>query len=60
MTLYCPECNSKNVTLTSEQMWMANSDAHWCNSVKTHDSNSKATCLDCDWRGVREDLLEGV
>lgn len=41
-------------------MLSLNTDAHYCNSVKTYDDNSKATCLDCNWKGIREELLEGM
>ena len=56
--LFCPECGSDQVTLTSEQMWMANTMEHYCNSVKAHDGNAKSTCLasDCDWSGLHQEL----
>lgn len=55
--LTCPECDSDEVTLTFEQMFMANTGEHYCHSVKTQDSNSKATCLVCGWRGTHDQLV---
>jgi hypothetical protein len=46
--LICPDCNSSNVTVTEEQMFMVNSLEHYCHSVKAHDSDTKADCLDCN------------
>ena len=57
-TLQCPECESNEVAVTSEQMFMVNSGDHYCHSVKTHDGDAKATCLDCRWEGQRQDLKE--
>lgn len=55
--LRCPECGSSKVTVTEEQMFMANTMEHWCHSVKAHDDNAKAKCLKCDWGGLRKDLV---
>ena len=57
--LKCPECGSAEVTVCHKQRFMANTGAHYCHSVKTQDGNSEATCLDCEWVGVR-DQLTGV
>jgi len=56
--LRCPECQSEEVALTAEQMFMANTGDHYCHSVKTQDGNAKATCLSCRWTG-QHDQLEG-
>jgi transcription elongation factor Elf1 len=56
-TLNCPECGSDQVTVTAEQMFMANTGDHYCHSVKTQDDDAKATCLDCRWEGERKDLV---
>lgn len=58
-TLTCPDCGSDRVALTAEQMFMANTGEHYCHSVKTQDSNAKATCLDCRWEGRRDQLKDG-
>lgn len=50
-TYICPECGSEKVTATAEQKFMVNTGDHYCHSVKVHDFNAKATCLDCDWEG---------
>ena len=55
--LKCPECGSTEVTLTHEQMFMANSGEHYCHSVKIQDSDSKAQCLTCGWMGFHCDLI---
>lgn len=57
-TLKCPECGSEEVTLTAEQMFMANTLEHYCHSVKTQDSDAKADCLECRWEGERRQLIE--
>lgn len=44
-TLHCPNCDSENVAVTEETMFMVNTLDHYCNSVKAHDSDAKATCL---------------
>ena len=55
--LTCPECGSEEVTVTAEQMFMANSGEHYCHSVKTHDEDARAGCLECHWTGRRSALL---
>jgi len=52
----CPNCASTRVAVTAEQMFMANTGEHYCHSVKAHDSDAKATCLDCRWEGQRQNL----
>lgn len=54
----CPECESEEVTLAHIQKFMANSGDHYCHSVKTHDYDSPADCLDCDWSGYRHELIQ--
>ena len=58
--LTCPSCSSRDVAVTAEQMFMANTGKHWCHSVKSHDSNAKARCLACDWGGERHQLIAEV
>jgi len=53
----CPDCGSSEVTTEHHQMFMVNSGDHYCHSMKTHDSDSPAKCLDCEWRGQRSDLI---
>lgn len=55
--LKCPECGSDKVTVSHLQRFMANTREHYCHSVKTHDANSEATCLDCQWIGRRDQLV---
>lgn len=55
--LTCPECESDKVILKSEQSFMANTGEYYCESVKTSDSNAKATCLDCWWEGRHDQLI---
>ena len=52
----CPECDSEDVVVTAEQMFYVNTGDHYCQSVKTQDSDAKATCLDCTWEGRLQDL----
>jgi Zn finger protein HypA/HybF involved in hydrogenase expression len=58
MTLLCPECESKQVTLTAEQKFMANTGEHYCHSVKIQDLEAQAYCLDCGWEGYHYDLTD--
>ena len=55
--LVCPACGSDNVTTEHTQKFRVNTGEHYCHSVKTHDSDSPAQCLDCDWKGVRGYLI---
>lgn len=55
--LTCPKCESERVTLTAETSYMANTGDYFCQSVKTHDADSKATCLDCWWEGEHFQLV---
>lgn len=57
--LACPRCHSTRVTLTEEQMFMANTLEHYCHSVKVQDEDSRSSCLDCNWTGFRW-MLESV
>lgn len=52
----CPECHSDRVVTTYEQLVDANTFDHYCHSVKAHDADSKALCLECQWTGERQDL----
>lgn len=57
MTLRCPQCGSEEVAVTAEQMVMVNTGDHYCHTVKTHDPDSKASCLQCEWSGRRDGLV---
>jgi hypothetical protein len=52
----CPECDSHQVTVTAEQSFMVNTGEHYCHSVKTQDTDAKATCLECWWLGRNDEL----
>lgn len=54
----CPNCDSDRVTVTEEQKFFVNTLEHWCHSVKAHDPNAKANCLDCGWEGERRELKD--
>ena len=58
--LKCPECGSEEVTVSHLQRFMANTGEHYCHSVKTHDANSEATCLKCQWLGRRDQLVHNA
>ena len=53
----CPECGSDKVTVTAEQSFMVNTGDHYCQSVKTQDSDAKSRCLVCGWVGEHKDLV---
>ena len=57
--LKCPFCESENVAVTEERMVMANTLEHYCHSVKAHDNDARAKCLDCNWSGLRIDMTGG-
>lgn len=57
-TYTCPDCGSPNVAVTAEQMYLANSGEHYCDSVRINNHDAKATCLDCNWGGERRHLIE--
>ena len=54
--LVCPECGSDQVTTEHHQMFMVNTGEHYCHSMKTHDAESPAACLECLWAGQRHQL----
>jgi hypothetical protein len=54
----CPECGSDKIWSTQATAFMVNTGEHWCTYVETHDKNSPAGCLECDWRGVIGDSVE--
>ena len=56
----CPECGSTNVATESHAMTMVNTGEHYCHSMKGHDADSPATCLDCHWVGIRNQLKEST
>lgn len=56
-TLTCPACGSSKVAVAAEELFMANGGEFYCHSLKTHDSDTRATCLTCDWEGKRMDLV---
>lgn len=56
----CPECNSDQVTTEHHQMFMLNTGEPYCHSMKPHDLNSPATCLDCWWLGELKNLTAEV
>lgn len=56
----CPECDSDRVTAEHIQTFMVYTGGHFSHSVKTHDSDSLATCLACWWEGERKDLKEAT
>ena len=58
-TLVCPTCGHTEVAVTEERMVMVNSGEHYCHSVKAHDDDAKASCLACEWKGRRDQLIEG-
>ena len=57
MKLACPECESEDEVLVySEQSFYVNTGEFFCESVKIHDADSKAYCLNCNWFGKRAGL----
>ena len=52
----CPECESSEVAVTEETMWMVNTGDHYCHSIKAHDSDAIVACLKCKWEGQRHQL----
>ena len=52
----CPACGSDRVTTEHIKTIMVYTGGHFSHIVKPHDSDSPATCLDCEWTGERRDL----
>lgn len=38
---------------------MANTGELYCHSVKAHDAEAEARCLECGWTGRRDGLKQG-
>ena len=58
--LVCPECFTDQVLVYEERAVMANTFEHWCHSVKAHDDDAKAECLECKWKGDRAGLYKEI
>lgn len=59
--LTCPECGSVEILVYEQTAWklLANGDfEHYCHSVKLQDFDAEASCQDCDWKGIRVNLVE--
>ncbi len=54
----CPECESLEVATENHQMYMVNTGEFYCHSMKDHDLDSPATCLDCRWEGQKHQLIK--
>lgn len=57
----CPECGSVDVLGYEQTAWklLANGDfEYYYHSVKLQDSDADAACQECDWRGLRFNLVE--
>jgi predicted RNA-binding Zn-ribbon protein involved in translation (DUF1610 family) len=53
----CPDCGNDQVAAEHHQQFMVNTGEHYCHSMKTHDDDSPAACLNCGWTGKRVDLV---
>ena len=56
--LYCPQCMDDAPKVREIHSVDANTFAHWCSSVKAHDSDAEAFCTECGWTGTRQDLVK--
>lgn len=54
--LTCPTCGAEKVVAYEMHAVDANTFEHYCHSVKAHDPDAKARCLECDWEGERREL----
>lgn len=52
----CPECGADKVVVYGKTAYMANGLDLFCHSVKAHDINAEAACLECEWHGTRDQL----
>ena len=56
--LVCPECDSEDILVYSMTSYKVNKDMeYFCESVKPHDSDAPAHCMDCRWEGIRNQLI---
>ena len=53
----CPEYSSSEVLVYAETAYEVNSGDFYCHSVKTHDSDARVRCNDCDWQGQQDKLF---
>lgn len=55
--LLCPECGSSKILGHEETAWWLSTMEHWCQTIKMND-DAKALCTECEWVGMRSDLVE--
>lgn len=55
--LVCPDCHRGRLLVASIEKWEINTGDFYCHSIKTHDSDAPVNCQDCDWDGVRSQLI---
>lgn len=53
----CPGCRSEKLLVYAATAYEVNTGDFYCHASKTHDSDADASCLDCNWRGQRMDLI---
>ena len=54
----CPSCGSSKILVYEETAWWLNTVEHWCHTIKMNDDDAKASCAECEWVGMRSDLVE--
>jgi len=56
-TIYkCPECCSEELLVREVTSYYLNTGGFFCHSVKTQDSDAGIQCMECDWKGTRNDV----
>lgn len=56
----CPNCGSHELLVYEMTTYKLNTGDFFCHSVKMHDKDAECRCIDCDWRGTREDLSDAA
>lgn len=55
--LCCPNCKSTNVLAEDISLFEVNTGNMWCNTVRSTDYDTKVNCRDCEWTGIRGELV---
>lgn len=53
----CPGCRSEKLLVYTSTAWEVNTGDFYCYAKRTNDDDADASCLDCNWKGRRMDLI---
>lgn len=56
--LICPKCDTEDILVYSVTSYEVNKNMeYFCETVKPHDSDAPARCMQCQWEGIRNQLI---